>query len=247
MPVVVRLKPLVLLPALSTAVFEFARVVVPVLTESTKTLLLAAGALANKLTGPAGVGPWIVMLFALLPRLPPAAINEIAVAMTEAVPVAAVCVMLPVPWAFKFTELVLITTPFDVPLPKLMLPEPSAFIVKALVEEIVTLPFPEKPTVVSALLVVVVTDPPLRFSVVALAPALSNSSNCPEVGVMAIVPPFVEIEFDPPLTGSMSKRKAKPPPLNVMADEPVAAIAAPLVVKSTVGVLTVRDEPLPIV
>lgn len=86
LPAVVKLNAM---PAPSACVFVLASVVVPVLSELTKTLPLAPGALANKLTGLEAVAPCTVRLLPLLPMLPPAAINEIIGDITEATPVLA--------------------------------------------------------------------------------------------------------------------------------------------------------------
>ena len=76
---------------------------------------------------------------------------------------------------------------------------------------------------VVATLVVVVTGPPLRLSVVVLLPVdFANVNVCPLVGVTLIAPPVV-VNVAEPLSGAVIVSGLDPPPeLNVIEEAPVA-------------------------
>jgi hypothetical protein len=102
----------------------------------------------------------------------------------------------------------------DVIVPAFVSVPPLTFIVMLLFDATVTLAF----TFVAAL-VVVVTAPPLRFSVVAPLPAVfANVNVCPAVGVIVIPPPVV-VTVALPLSGAVIASGFAPPPESIATED----------------------------
>lgn len=108
---------------------------------------------------------------------------------------------------------------------------------------ILEVPKPEGVTFMPAPFVRIETAPPLRLSVALLFMTpipLTNVRDCPEVGVIAIVPPLVEIVAELTLV-DICMALATPPSLMLIAEAPVATMLPPT--KNSPGACIVSEPP----
>lgn len=97
--------------------------------------------------------------------------------------------------------------------PLLVRTPPFTFMVMFLLDETVTAES------MAVLMAVVVTAPPLRFNVVAPAPAdFENVSDCPAVGAIEIAPPVV-VMLAVELSGEVIVSELAPPPESIETED----------------------------